>query len=96
MGIPKKKSRLTEVSGKKFRYVIRDVRAQEVNPTEDREVVLTVQEDIDRPGRVLQVLLPHGISIVPEMVKKLIEQGLHDGWHPSDRGSAFQLDEYSL
>jgi len=96
MGIPRKHSRPVEVDGQKFRYMIGEVAPGPNQPLDEREIKLTAQEDAEKPGRVLQVLLPYGFSVGPEQVRSLIRQGLKDGWKPSERGAAYNLAGYTL
>jgi hypothetical protein len=94
MGIPKKKSRKLEVDGAGFRFMIKDGPATQ-DPL-DREIVLTVQEDSETPGRVLHVALPYGYAVGPEAIRKLVRQGLSAGWAPTERGGPFNLESFVL
>lgn len=103
MGIPRKGSRSITVDGQAFRYMVKENGVQHpslvtrrggFDPKEkevEKVVVLTVQEDADRPGRVLQASTPWGEPILPPFVEQVIKDGLKKGWEPSARGPAFNL-----
>lgn len=110
MTLPKKKSRRIQVGDRFFRWVLKGVRA----PDEGAEdfgnggsafsiTTLTVQEDIENPGRVMQAKLQshdrgpvyYGealkAAITPKDVIRLISAALVRGWDPHERGGAFKL-----
>lgn len=60
-----------------------------------QSIVLTVQEDTEDPGRVLQTELPHGIPVGPLQIASIVRRALQgtkvSRWDPSERGEAFQM-----
>lgn len=89
MGIPKKGSRTTEVDGKPFRYLVREDHIDD-HP-DQKELNVTVQEDVDRPGNVLQFRWGYGCEISPALIRDAVRVAQKNGWSPSKRGSAFTL-----
>ena len=87
MGIPRKNSRQIAVYGREYRYVLR-----ETSGGDPKELQVTVQEDVERPGRVLQWKWPHGHGYGPDDVRQSVELALGSGWNPSERGPAFTLN----
>lgn len=89
MGIPRKRSRLIDVDGKPFRYFVKETHIDDHR--DQLELSVTVQEEAERPGRVLQFRSPYGIEVTPEAVRETVRVGLQKGWDPASRGSAFTL-----
>lgn len=87
MGIPKKKSRRIVVDGRKFLYLVKETRGLEDH--DHKLLCVTVQEDADRPGRVMQFWYPHGVAVEPSVVHEGIVTALSAGWDPEERGGAF-------
>jgi hypothetical protein len=94
--MPRKGSRSLEVDGRKFRYAVRDgqqtfgpERDDSGDPKEGHERVVTVQEDAERPGRVMQTKFGPETEVSPELVRIAVRDALRAGWDPSERGSAF-------
>lgn len=105
MGIPVKKSRRVEHAGKHYRYLVRETGpsapedsdpSKNYGPNHRTHILVTVQEDVGQPGRVLQAKFLYGTSVSVPFVAKLIEEGLHYGWDPSERGAAFSLDHLRI
>ena len=98
MGIPKKGSRRISVDGKDFRWMLRsgnpNPRWDDPPPTTNGGT-LTVQEDTEKPGRVVQAYLSWRLSspVTPEIVREVIRRFLTRGWDPSARGSALQMKD---
>lgn len=101
MGIPVKKSRRVEHDGKNYRYLVRETGPSA--PAEDdpckgyvprhrTHILVTVQEDVDQPGRVLQAKFPYRTEVGPFFVESVIKDGIQLGWNPSEKGGAFNLD----
>ncbi len=85
MGIPRKGSRKLELSGgRKFIYMVKEAQLEE-----EKVLSITVQEDIDRPGRCMQFKYPLGNKMVPSIVVLVVCEALDSGWDPSERGSVF-------
>jgi hypothetical protein len=100
MVMPKKGTRKIEVDGRSFRWRLPPPRWGEdlgLDP-KLRTATLTIQEDVDRPGRVAQVELEwdNGQSVVPEDVQSLIRRALKSGWDPTERGGPFRLPTTGL
>jgi hypothetical protein len=89
MGIPRKGSRSVEVDGQKFRFLVKETHIPDHK--DQKELSVTVQEDADRPGRVLQFRLPYGFPVSPEWMKGTVREALKAGWDPKSKGSAFAL-----
>lgn len=94
MSLPKKKSRLVDVDGQPYRFIVRESYAH-LAPSES-ELMVTVQREDDQPGRVLQFCLSHGSSVTPGLIQSIVRQAFQAGWNPSDRGSAFQLTNFAI
>jgi hypothetical protein len=90
MGIPRKSSRKIVVDGRKFLYLVKETHVPD--HLDQKENSLTVQEDTDRPGRVLQARIAYGIPVNPGFVRDYIRNSLRAGWDPSTKGTALQLD----
>ena len=76
--------------------MLSDPRKQEIDgdPMRNRcHATLTVQEDVDEPGHVLQ----HELSwlernpVTPEVVRTIVRRAMDAGWNPSNK-SAFRLN----
>lgn len=91
MGIPRKGSRSITVDGRQYRYLIKQTHIAEHK--DQKELSVTVQEDVERPGRVLQWRWPYGCSVLPDDIKANIRFALERGWEPSERGMAFVLGD---
>jgi len=89
MGIPRKGSRWVYVQGKRYLFLVKEGHIPDHHDQPANTVV--IQEDDEKPGRVLRGWFFHGIEITPALVRKLIIEGHQIGWNPSDRGSAFDL-----
>jgi hypothetical protein len=94
MTIPRRHSRPLDVDGRKFRYMINaKPRDLEAGP-DDRKITLTIQEDTEDPGRVLQTDLPHGVPVTPLTIAGIVRRALKAPgtlrWDPSERGEAFR------
>jgi hypothetical protein len=89
MGIPRKGSRSVDVDGQKFRFLVKETHIPEHQ--DQKELSVTVQEDADRPGRVLQFRLGYGFPVSPDWMKEIIRQALKIGWDPKSKGSAFSI-----
>jgi hypothetical protein len=90
MGMPRKGSRVIDVDGKKFRWTLHYKRAQYRwdDPMPARTAgMVTIQEDHERPGHVLQQNLSwlRGSSITPDVMRQVIRQALQEGWNPASR-----------
>jgi hypothetical protein len=82
MTIPRKGSRTLDIDGRKFRFMVKPVR--------DEDLSVTVQEDVEQPGRVMQFHWPEGHSVYPSDVAETVRDALKNGWDPSAKGSAFR------
>ena len=94
MGIPRKGSRKVTVGARDYLYVIKEKScydpkgSEEDNPVE-KELSVTVQEDVERPGAVCQWRWAYGFKYSPEDVRETISKAIESGWNPSTRGAAF-------
>jgi hypothetical protein len=82
MAIPRKGSRVLDVDGRQFRYLVK-------NPGFG-ELTVTVQEDIRPSGRVMQFGWPDGHPVVPSDVEYVVRASLAHGWDPTKSGPAFR------
>ena len=57
MGIPRKNLRKISIHCRDYNYIVKK---------NDTDLCLTVQEDVDRPGAVMQCKWPSGHAITPE------------------------------
>src|SRR4051812_12623642 len=86
MGIPRKGSRKTTVNGKDYRYMIRPEGSVEYENhwgeslSKPKYTRITVQEDVEAPGAVLQWQWPYGAQVGPADVKSAVEIALGRGW----------------
>jgi hypothetical protein len=90
MGMPKKGSRVIDVDGRNFRWVLASSKIRERwdDPQPARHGgTLTVQEECDTPGHVLQHELSwlRGDSVTPEAVREIIRRALTAGWEPKSK-----------
>lgn len=98
MAIPRKNSRKIEVDGKNFRFLMKtapggkSVELPDGTYQDQAETVTTVQEDVERPGNVLQFRSPYGVPVAPTDVADAIRKGIKMGWVPSKRGAAVMVD----
>jgi hypothetical protein len=90
MGIPRKGSRLIEVDGKQYRYLIKESNIE--GHKDQKELSVTVQEDTDKPGNVVQFRVGYGAALYPRDIEYNIREAQKKGWNPSKRGSAIRLD----
>lgn len=112
MSLPKKKSRVTHVDGKQFRYLFRVYGGEECN------VSLFIQEDCKNPGNVLMLdtsdvilkfkeeqpkftdadFLEHlgKYGLGPGDVSKIIVKAKAAGWEPSKKGGPFRLNKVEV
>lgn len=93
MSLPKKKSRLVDVDGHPYRFIVRESYNHRVS--EETELLVTVQREEDNPGRVLQFRLGYKSSVTPGLVQSIVRQAFQAGWDPASRGSAFQLTNFA-
>ncbi len=89
MGIPRKGSRTVEVNDKSYLFLVKQGHIPDHDDQKASTVV--VQEDTEKPGRVLRAWFFYGIEITPALVRDLILEGQKLGWNPSERGGAFDL-----
>ena len=108
MGMPRKGSRKIEIDGVTFLWRIRgdSYSRQWVSGLSPIFMTLTCQRGEDNPGRVMQVTLRslnppedgpdyapgHRATLYPREVGEIITFALQQGWDPSERGAAFQLE----
>jgi hypothetical protein len=99
MAMPKKGSRPIEVEGVKYRWLVRS------NPTYSQGSAwsnLTFAVELESSGQ--QTLLvtakaarpdnwlsAKSIIITPAIVESAIREALLQGWHPTEKGSAYEL-----
>ena len=86
MGIPRKNLRKISIHCRDYNYIVKK---------NDTDLCLTVQEDVDRPGAVMQCKWPFGHTITPEDVKQIILQAINSGWNPSTRGVPYMFSAVS-
>lgn len=96
MSIPHKGSRLVDVDGKPFRFMVKERVAipgsdSPHGPADQKLIWVTVQEDVEEPGRPMQYTWPYGHAVTPEDVRTAVRDGMKAGWDPSSRGAAFQF-----
>ena len=89
MGIPRKGSRTVEAGGKRYVFLVKQTAIPD-HP-DQKSLRLVVQEEAERPGRVLRAHFFFETPITPAFVEALIQEGSSLGWNPSDRGAAFDL-----
>lgn len=86
MGIPKKGSRTIAVDGRNYRYLIKE--SHIAGHKDQKELSVTIQEEADKPGNVVQFRVGYGAGILPRDVEYNIREAQKRGWNPSKRGSA--------
>jgi len=86
MGIPKKGSRRIEVGGKFYRYLIKETHID--GHKDQKELSVTIQENVDKPGNVLQFRAGYGVAILKPDIALNIRSALKTGWNPNARGAA--------
>ena len=93
VGIPKKKSRSVEVDGVPFRFMVSQVTIPD--HADQFELSVTVQEEHERPGGVLQFRLPYGFPVGPASIRNVVRQAKKAGWDTRSR-KRFTLEVFSL
>lgn len=81
MTLPRKGTRLLDVDGRQFRFIVNKVKGPELSVT---------VEDASSPGRVFNFTWPEGHSVLPEDVRINVRAALVAGWDPSATGGAFR------
>lgn len=89
MGIPRKGSKRVEVDGKPYRYLVKETHVP--GHKDQKELSITVQEDVAKPGRVLQWRFSFGCAVTSEDIRSAVRIALKAGWKPSERGGPFSL-----
>ncbi len=89
MGIPRKGSRSVEAFGKRYIYIVKGTTIPD--HADQKATTVVIQEDVEKPGRVLRGTFFYGVEITPAFVEDLVREGRSIGWNPSDRGAAFDL-----
>ncbi len=89
MGIPVKGSRTTEVDGRVFRYLVKETHVLE--HADQKELSVTIQEDVEDPGNVLQFRAGYGSPVSPGYIALAVRHAFALGWVPSKRGAPFTL-----
>jgi len=94
MGIPRKGSRAFSYQHKDgefqaFRYLVKETHIDDHK--DQKELSITIQEETQKPGNVLQCRWPYGHQVTATVISKLIEDGIKAGWDPSKRGPAVVL-----
>lgn len=105
MTLPRKGSRLIDVDGRQFRFVVNRVKGpaftvvkKDVAPsrvfnfTKGPSLSVTV-EDATSPGCVFNYTWPDGCSVLPNDVRENIRAALKQGWSPRSKGPAFRISE---
>jgi hypothetical protein len=77
MGIPRKASRGIEINGRTYRWM---ARLDKLDPSKS---ILTVQEDVDRPGKPKQFTV-YG-TVTPSDVTRIVQGAIKSGWDPTSR-----------
>lgn len=86
MTIPKKGSRVLDVDGRSFRYLVKS--SHVADHRDQRELTVTVQENTEAPGRCLQFRWPSGHELFPNDVRETVRDALRTrAWDPSSRGA---------
>lgn len=89
MGIPKKKSRVVNVDGRSYRFIVKETHIPDHK--DQKELSITVQEDVKKPGRVFQFRAGYAVIITPRLVQAMIVKAIEAGWKPGVRGAAFKM-----
>lgn len=58
---------------------------------DQKELAVTVQEDAEKPGNVLQFRAPYGHPVTRDVIADHVRLAISRGWKPEKRGSAFDL-----
>lgn len=87
MGIPKKGSKKIQVGENSYRYIVKPCMSKE----NVKELQITVQEECDERGRVMQFRWPYLVEITPRVVAGFIQQALDKGWNPKEKAPAFKF-----
>lgn len=90
MGIPQKGSRSIEVDGRSYRYLIKESHIE--GHKDQKELSVTIQEDAEKPGNVVQFRVGYGAALTPRDIEYNIREAQKRGWNPSRRGSAVKVD----
>lgn len=99
MSIPRKGSRKVEVEGSPYLFIVKQAKGGNLVDLPDGtqryepDSVVTVQEDVERPGNVLQARFPYGFTVDLPVVFGCIQEAKKKGWNPSARGPAFVLKD---
>lgn len=95
MGIPRKGSRTVEVDGKNYIFIVRVMEKHKGlhDPTGRHvdTIDVTVQEDVESPGNVLQAMYTAWSAISPNVIADMVRRGIQQGWDPSARGAAVRI-----
>jgi hypothetical protein len=91
MAIPRKGSRFVTVAARRYRYIVKETHVPDHK--DQKELQVTIQEDVEDAGRVLQYRAPYGFPIVTENVTDMILRARKAGWDPASRGAAFVLKD---
>jgi hypothetical protein len=89
MSIPHKGSRLVDVDGKPYRFLVKETHVPDHH--DQKELSVTIQEEADKPGRPLQFRWPYGHAVTPEDVRTAVRDAVKKGWDPASRGGVFLL-----
>jgi hypothetical protein len=100
MAIPKKGSRSINVDGREFLWRVRSkpTYSQALGARMTVAVMLAgplgggallINADFSRPDAWIPD--PETVPVTPAMVAQSIRQALHDGWNPTQSGSAFEV-----
>jgi hypothetical protein len=89
MTIPHKGSRTVDVDGRVFRFLVKEKNI--ADHRDQWELSVTIQEDVERPGRPLQFTWPYGHAVTPEDVRAAVRDGMKAGWAPGSRGGVFRF-----
>lgn len=92
MGMPRKRCRKLDIDGKPFIFMVKETHIEDHR--DQKELSITVQEDAEKPGRVLQFRLGYGSMVTPFLVQHVAKQAFAAGWNPSERGRAFELTNF--
>ena len=99
--MPRKGSRKISIDGKNYLWSLRTsnryIRWDEEQPAMNAGT-LTVQEDVEKPGRVAQtsLLWRRTTSVTPEVIRAVIRRFIVNGWNPSERGKAAAMADIDV